>query len=123
MRFSALAFAAACFALAACGESDEDKASDAAVAFMEAMGDVDTEEACDLLTEDKYTQLGGDENCTNLLRGLVSEFAVEFPEATNVSLEGDTGQVEIEGSGDQTVVVDVAKDGDEWRVEEVIPTG
>lgn len=107
------------FALAACGQSDEDKASDAAVAFVEAESEADGEAACALMTEDFMRSSGGPTEkfgCADVVarfsKGLGT---LDFPEATNVSLNGDEGEVEVETSG-PTLVVDVEKEGDEWKV-------
>lgn len=123
MRIFVLVLVAVCFVWAGCGESDEDKASEVAVAFMEALGEEEVPEACDLLSAEAYDDFGGEESCAETMVDLNDSFDVELPEATQVSLDGDVGEVEVEVSGGATFVVDVARDGDDWGVENVSETG
>lgn len=115
----AISIAVAAFgsaALIACGgggESDEETVQDLAVEWVETIGDGDFTGACDLMGTAGDRRL-----CPQALKQITSQTSLDFPEATDVSITGDTGKVEVETSGDQIVVLVKQEDG-EWVVDDL----
>lgn len=119
-------------AVAACGgesESESDKAKGVATDFAKAAGSGDGDKACSYIVDKTRKELdssarelrdlgaSGDEakTCAEFTTGIMPR----FPEVSKVEVNGNRGQAEVTGSGSQTVVLQLVKQGDEWRVGEI----
>ena len=119
-------------ALAGCGsesESESDKAKGVATDFAKAAGSGDGEKACSYIVDKTRKEL---DSTARELRDLgasgyeaktCAEFTTSimprFPEVSKVDVSGNRGQAEVTGSGDQTVVLQLVKQGEDWRVDEI----
>lgn len=112
----ALALLGACaFVGTGCGQSEEDQASEVAVAFFENIGDGDYGAACAL------TVNPGEEDgveCEEAVKVLSKDYSFEFPEANgNVDLETEPAKVQVE-SENRTFTALMKKVDGEWKVED-----
>ena len=114
--------ALALIALAGCGGSgDEDEASDALAAYVDALRDGDAEAACDLLAEpalDDLEQSGGCELVLGKGLALAEDHGVTIPdyEITDVHVDGDHGEATLVSDATDDVVPLVREAG-EWKLE------
>ncbi|MGH3042153.1 MAG: hypothetical protein ACRDNG_10535 [Gaiellaceae bacterium] len=110
----AIAFALAAAALLGCGQSEADQAEDAAVSYLDAIGETDYEEACDFAVERAYPA------CDRIVQRLGDRYSFNFPEATENDIEEDAGQVEVEADGD-TYTLDMQRVDGAWKVSDLQP--
>lgn len=110
-----------------CGESDEQQAEDAALAYWEAYSNDDGAGMCAQMSEnfEDTASSGGvvEVTCEETAAELARRDVLQFPEVTNSSVSGDTAQVEITGSGGVTYVTDLVKEDDEWKVNDAERAG
>ena len=110
------------FVLVGCGQSDEEKAEKTAVAYFEAIGDGDYEDACGRTAEAFVEGFNAEPlSCEVVLEQIAGEGlrrldSFDSSEATgNVDINGDAAEVQVE-SGGRTYTAHLEKDGDDWKV-------
>jgi len=108
--------------LVGCGQSDEEKAEEIAVAYFEAIGAGDYEDACGRTVENFAEGFNaGPLSCEVILQQIAGEGlrrldSFDSSEATgSVDITGDAAEVQVE-SGGSTYTAHLEKDGDEWKV-------
>jgi hypothetical protein len=92
-------------------ESDEEKAKQVAEDYVTALAESDDARACELQTASSQKK---GEGCDLLSEGL---FVPTSPEVDSVDLNDDRANANVTGS-DGSVVLNLVKEDDDWRVEE-----
>jgi hypothetical protein len=106
--------------LAGCGQSDEEKAEETAVAHLEAIGAGDYEAACEMAVDDeefvKAFRAGSISTCEEIVAGIALQHSFDSPEGTgSVDVSGGVASVKVD-SGGKTYTVRLKKNGEDWEV-------
>ena len=118
---TALLFAAALILLAACGESEQEKARETVQGYVDAQNDDDFEAVCGLYSAAFKAQLGvTDETCPAFVEEQSSGAATTL-ELAGVNVNEDTAfagidAVSEDGSGPSRLTVLLAREDGEWVI-------
>jgi hypothetical protein len=112
------------------GDSSADEVEGIAVEYLEAVDENDSDAACELQALETLEELAVFENedpegiCPEIIQMLSERTPpVKLPEASKSEVDGEEAEVEVEASGLDSIVVELKKEDDEWKVTDFVTSG